>query len=263
MTGTTTAAAVQFPIAPGQVEKNLDQALAALHRLGLRKVRLAVLPEMWSTGFDYRSLPDEAEKTPAVLEQIADSTKRLNMVVVGSLPEKVDGALFNTTFVVDDGRVAGTYRKMHLFSPMGEHLHFQAGSQILVVPTSAGRLGMAICYDLRFPELFRLLTLSGAEIICLPAEWPAPRQEQWRTLIKARAIENQLFLIAANCCGRQGRFDFFGMSLIVSPQGEILAEAGTEAEEITADLDFAAMRDYREKIPALKDRRADVYGNLP
>jgi predicted amidohydrolase len=122
---------------------------------------------------------------------------------------------------------------------------------------------MAICYDVRFPELFRALTLEGADIICLPAEWPSPRQEQWRTLVRARAIENQLFLVAANCCGSQGKLDFFGMSLIVSPRGEILAEAGSSAEEIVATLDFADMAAYRQEIPALRDRRPDIYGHLP
>jgi predicted amidohydrolase len=263
VTGKTTVAAVQFQIEPGAVETNLERVLAALERLRRRKVRLAVLPEMWSTGFDYRSLAQQAEKTPGVVEKLAGQSARLDMVVVGSLPEAADGALFNTTYVLDNGRLLDRYRKLHLFSPMGENRYFQSGDRTLVVPTSAGRLGMAICYDVRFPELFRALTLEGADIICLPAEWPSPRQEQWRTLVRARAIENQLFLVAANCCGSQGKLDFFGMSLIVSPRGEILAEAGSSAEEIVATLDFADMAAYRQEIPALRDRRPDIYGHLP
>jgi predicted amidohydrolase len=263
VTGKITAAAVQFQIEPGAVETNLERVLAALERLRRRKVRLAVLPEMWSTGFDYRTLPQQAEKTPWVVEKLAGQSKWLDMVLVGSLPESADGALYNTTFVLDGGQVLGRYRKLHLFSPMGENRYFQRGDRTLVAPTSAGRLGMAICYDVRFPELFRALALEGADIICLPAEWPAPRQEQWRTLVRARAIENQLFLVAANCCGSQGKVDFFGMSLIVSPRGEILAEAGTGAEEIVATLDFADMAAYRQEIPALRDRRPDIYGHLP
>ena len=107
-----------------------------------------------------------------------------------------------------------------------------------MVPTSVGRLGVAICYDLRFPELFRKLALEGAEILCLPAEWPKPRQEHWRTLLRARAIENQLFVAAANCCGVQGKLDFFGMSLLLSPRGEILAKAGRTDTELTRRLRF-------------------------
>lgn len=259
----TNVAAVQFSIQTDQVENNLLTVLAALQRLNAQNVRLAVLPEMWSTGFNYLSLAQQAEKTDEVVAKITRQSALLNMVIVGSLPESDNGRLYNTTYILDGGKIVGRYRKLHLFSPMQETRHFTAGERALVVATSAGRLGMAICYDLRFPELFRLLALEGAEIICLPAEWPAPRQEQWRTLVRARAIENQLFMVAANCCGRQGKLDFFGMSLIVSPRGDILAEAGTGAEEIIASLDFADMLAYRNQIPALQDRRSDIYGLLP
>jgi predicted amidohydrolase len=131
-----------------------------------------------------------------------------------------------------------------------------------VVDTSVGRIGVAICYDLRFPELFRRLTMDGAELICLSAQWPKPRSDHWRTLLKARAIENQVFMVAANCCGRQGKLDFFGSSMIVSPRGEILAEAGEEPCNVMADIDWEAQRAYRQAIPAWNDRRTDVYGDL-
>ena len=126
--------------------------------------------------------------------------------------------------------------------------------------TSLGRLGIAICYDLRFPELFRKLALEDAEIICLPAEWPKPRQEHWKTLLRARAIENQLFVIAANCCGVQGKLDFFGLSQLISPLGNILQMAGEEDTELVAEFDFKEMEEYRAQIKTLDDRRADIYG---
>ncbi|HEY5973198.1 MAG TPA: nitrilase-related carbon-nitrogen hydrolase, partial [Geobacteraceae bacterium] len=116
-----------------------------------------------------------------------------------------------------------------------------------------------ICYDLRFPELARRLAVEGAEILVVPAEWPKPREEHWRTLLRARAIENQLFVVAANCCGIQGKLDFFGMSLIVGPKGELLAEAGDEPVEITATLDFAEMASWREQITCFKDRKPAYY----
>jgi omega-amidase len=122
---------------------------------------------------------------------------------------------------------------------------------------------VAICYDLRFPELFRKLALEGAEIVCLPAEWPKPRQEHWRTLLRARAIENQLFVAAANCCGMQGKLDFFGMSLLISARGEVLAEGGETNTEITALFDFEEMATYRHQIPCFRDRRPAIYGKLP
>jgi predicted amidohydrolase len=145
---------------------------------------------------------------------------------------------------------------------MGEDRFLAAGDQALVVPTSAGRLGIAICYDLRFPELFRKMALEGAEIVCLPAEWPKPRQEHWRTLLRARAMENQYFVVATNCCGIQGKFDFFGMSLLLSSRGEVLAEAGETDSELLATFDYQEMLDYREQIRCFNDRRPEIYGTL-
>lgn len=262
MSSSIQVAAVQFPVAIGDIETNLLQAERALRQLREKGVRLAVLPEMWSSGYDYPRLEQLAEQTPQVTGVLERLTAELDMVVVGSLPEKDRDRLFNTAFVHDRGREAGRYRKLHLFSPMQEDRYLSAGDRTLVTDTSAGRLGLAICYDLRFPELFRKLALEGAELICLPAQWPSPRQELWQTLLRARAIENQCFLIAANNCGTLGKLRFFGMSQILSPRGEILAEGGTRAEAPNALADRADMAAYRQEIPAWQDRRPEIYGRL-
>ena len=262
MSHTLRAAAIQFPVIAGDIEANLRQVREALQRVHEQGGRLAVLPEMWSSGYAYRQLADLAEQTPRVAAELAKLAARLDLVVVGSLPEKDGANLYNTAFVHDRGQEVGRYRKLHLFSPMKEDRYLTAGDQALVVPTSVGRLGVAICYDLRFPELFRKLALDGAELVCLPAEWPVPRQLHWQTLLRARAIENQFFIVAANCCGQSGRLQFFGMSLIISPRGEFLAEGGDTAAEPSALLDFADMAAYREEIPAWQDRRPEIYGNL-
>ena len=182
------------------------------------------------------------------------------LVCVGSLPEPEAGRIYNTAYVIDRGEIIASYRKLHLFSTMQEDRFLAAGNEVLVAETSIGRLGIAICYDLRFGELFRKLALEGAEIICLPAEWPKPRQEHWNTLLRARAIENQLFIAAANCCGVQGKFDFFGHSQLISPLGNLLAFAGEEETDLIAEFDFAEMAQYRKQIDTLGDRRADIYG---
>jgi predicted amidohydrolase len=257
------AAAVQFHITLGCVDINLQAGLSGIRKAHEKGARLAVLPEMWSTGYDYKRLAALAEETPRVIETLRGITSELGMVIVGSLPEKENGAIYNTAYVIEQGEVRASYRKMHLFSMMGEDRFLSAGDASLVVPTSVGRIGVAICYDLRFPELFRKMALEGAEIICLPAEWPKPRQDHWRTLLRARAIENQLFVAAANCCGIQGKLDFFGMSLLISPRGEILAEGGETATELSAIFDFEEMSTYRFQIPCFKDRRPEVYGKLP
>ncbi|WP_321529737.1 carbon-nitrogen family hydrolase [uncultured Desulfuromonas sp.] len=258
-----TAAAVQFNISLGEIDRNLATVSEGLRRVAAQGAQLAVLPEMWSTGYDYRHLPELAEQTPRVLIALQSLSLELKLVIVGSLPEKEGNALYNTLYVIDQGKQVGHYRKLHLFSSMGEDRFLAAGHNSLVVPTSAGRLGLAICYDLRFPELFRKLALEGAEILCIPAEWPKPRQEHWRTLLRARAIENQMFVVATNCCGLQGKLDFFGMSMLISARGDILQEADEHNTELLATFCHEEMVKYRSQIPCFKDRRPEVYGTLP
>ncbi|PLY06899.1 MAG: carbon-nitrogen family hydrolase [Desulfuromonas sp.] len=255
-----TAAAIQFNIALGYIDANLDKATAALRRVADQGAQLAVLPEMWSSGYDYRNLAELALETPRVLERMQELGRELGLVTVGSLPEPEGDKIYNTAYVIDKGEIVGSYRKLHLFSTMSEDRYLSAGDQVLVAETSIGRLGTVICYDLRFPELFRKLALAGAEVICIPAEWPKPRMEHWKTLLRARAIENQLFVVAANCCGVQGRLDFFGLSQIISPLGNVLQMAAEEDTELVAPLDFNEMVKYREQINILADRRDDIYG---
>lgn len=253
-------AAVQFNIALGDVSTNRNKAFTALRNIADKGVQLTVLPEMWSSGYDYRRLADLAMETSAIVDDLRQETAKLGLVVVGSLPELADGKLYNTAYVVDRGEVVGKYRKLHLFSTMREDKYLHAGDSSLVVSTSVGTIGVAICYDLRFPELFRKLALEGAEILCIPAEWPKPRGEHWQTLLRARAIENQFFVVAANCCRIQGKLDFCGLSRIISPLGNILAAAVEEDTELIAECDFSEMVKYRDQINILNDRRADIYG---
>lgn len=254
------AAAIQFNVNLGYIDANLDTATTALRQVAKQGAKLAVLPEMWSCGYDYRNLAELAEETPRVLAAIQKECRNLKLVCVGSLPELDNGKIYNTAYVIDNGELVGSYRKLHLFSTMREDQYLAAGNQSLVIDTSVGKLGVAICYDLRFPELFRKLALEGAEIICIPAEWPKPRQEHWKTLLRARAIENQLFIIAANCCGVQGKLDFFGLSQLISPLGNVLQMAQEKNAELIADFDFAEMEKYRAQIDTLADRRDDIYG---
>ncbi|MFO7982587.1 MAG: carbon-nitrogen family hydrolase [Desulfuromonadales bacterium] len=257
------AAAVQFNIALGEVETNLAYVREQLPLLRDKDCRLAVLPEMWSTGYDYKHLKDLSEETPRICEELAQMSDELEMVIVGSLPDKREGTIYNTAFVMERGEIVGRYSKLHLFSTMGEDRFLGAGDQTLVVPTSVGRIGVAICYDLRFPELFRKLALDGAELLCVPAEWPHPRGEHWRTLLRARAIENQMPVVATNCCGVQGKLDFAGMSMVVSAWGEILVEAKEQNDTPLAIIDFKEMEDYRFRINCFRDRRPEIYGTLP
>lgn len=259
MSRSVKAAAVQFNISLGEIEPNLLHVRRELPRLAGEGVQLALLPEMWATGFAYKRLNELARQTEELVEELAELSLKHGMVVVGSLPEPHDNKVYNTAFVLDKGALVGKYRKIHLFSLMQEDRYFDAGDSWLLAETSIGKLGVFICYDLRFPELARRLAVEGADILVVPGEWPKPRQEHWRALLRARAIENQLYVVAANCCGIVGKLDFFGMSMIIDPKGELLAEAGDEAESIIATLDFAAMSAWRDQIPCFGDRKPECY----
>jgi len=253
------AAAIQFNIKQGDLDANLDYVRAALRRVAGQGAQLAVLPEMWSSGFAYKNLNELAGRTPGIVEELLELSRELKLVIVGSMPEPHGAKVFNTVYVADNGKLAGVYRKLHLFSLLGEERAFDSGDSWLLAETSVGKLGVIICYDLRFPELSRRLALEGAAVICVPAQWPRPRQEHWRTLLRARAIENQLFVVACNACGPIGRLDFFGMSMIIDPKGEVLAEADAAESEIVASLDMQLMADWRAQIPCFNDRRPELY----
>ena len=253
------AAAIQFNIKQGDVDANLAHVRIALKRAADQGANLAVLPEMWSSGFAYKTLNELALRTAGIVEELLALSRELKLVIVGSMPEPNGDKVFNTVFLADNGTLAGVYRKIHLFSLLGEDRAFSGGDGWLSAETSIGRIGVIICYDLRFPELSRRLAVEGARVICVPAQWPKPREDHWRTLVRARAIENQLFMVACNACGPIGKLDLFGMSMIVDPKGIVLAEAGEEECEVIARLDMQAMADWRAQIPCFSDRRPELY----
>jgi omega-amidase len=253
------AAAIQFNVKQGDVDANLAYVREALPRIAGQGANLAVLPEMWSSGFAYRNLNELALRTEGIVEELLELSARHKLVIVGSMPEPNGDKVFNTVYVADNGRLSGVYRKIHLFSLLGEDRAFSGGDSWLLAETSIGKVGVIICYDLRFPELARRLAVEGAQVICVPAQWPRPRQEHWRTLLRARAIENQLFIVACNACGTIGKLDFFGMSMIIDPKGELLAEAEENEGEIIATLDMQGMNDWRAQIPCFSDRRPESY----
>jgi predicted amidohydrolase len=254
-----TAAAIQFTIKPGDVDYNLAYVRTALRRVSEQGAQLVVLPEMWSCGFSYKYLATLATRTADIVAELLDLSRELGLVIVGSMPEPNGGKPFNSIHLIDNGRLAGVYRKIHLFSLLDEDQFFSRGDRWLLAKTSVGTIGVIICYDLRFPELSRRLALEGAQILCVPAQWPKPRDGHWRALLLARAIENQLFVVSSNTCGIIGKLDFFGMSMIIGPQGEVLAEADRSEVEVIASLSMQDITDWRARIPCFEDRRPELY----
>lgn len=255
-----TAAAIQFNVRQGESAANRSYVRTALARVADLGANLVLLPEMWSTGFAYKTLNELAQKTEAVVAELQELSARHKLVIIGSQPEPAgDNRVYNTAHVIDNGQVVAAYRKLHLFSLLGEDKAFKGGDACCLTETSLGKIGVIICYDLRFPELARRLALEGARVLCVPAQWPKPRQEHWRTLLRARAIENQQYVVSANACGLIGKLDFFGMSMIIDPQGEVLVDAGEQEGEIVAPLSWQAMDDWRARIPCFADRRPELY----
>lgn len=259
--GRVRAGVVQFDVVFGDVDANLEKAVEGVRRLAGEGADVVLLPEMWSSGFDYGRMDGHARRTHAILDHLGKIAAECRVAVAGSLPEVSENGVTNTLTLIDrHGRMVQKYSKIHLFSPGGEHDHFTGGRKAVVCDTDFGRVGFMICYDLRFPELCRKLVLSGATIILIAAQWPLSRQAHWETLVRARAIENQVFVIAANRCGKDERQPYAGHSMIVSPWGECLAKGGLDEADLLAELDSCEVARVRSAITCFNDRRPEVYG---
>lgn len=223
---------------------------------------LIVFPELWSTGYDLANAASYATPTnEGMFAQVAGLAQEHEIEILGSCLSLLgDGQFGNTAVYFDaNGRSLGEYSKLHLFRLMQEEQYLTAGVKPTLLETAWGKVGLSICYDLRFPELFRHYALAGAQIVFLPAEWPHPRLAHWRTLLRARAIENQMYVVACNRVGSSNDTHFFGHSCILDPWGEAVVEAGEDAMLLTAVIDIAKVAEVRAKIPVFEDRRLDIY----
>jgi predicted amidohydrolase len=221
---------------------------------------LVVLPELWTTGaFAYESFAAEAEPLEGLTyEAMAEAASDAGVWLhAGSIPERdPEGPLYNTSLVFSpSGDLAAAYRKIHRFGfDKGEAVLMGAGSDLVTLRLPETTIGIATCYDLRFPELFRGLVDSGAEMFVLSAGWPERRRSHWTLLAQARAVENQAYVLACGTAGTHAGVPQAGHSIVVDPWGEVLAEAGPDEEVLTVDLDPTKVAATREQFPALKDR---------
>jgi predicted amidohydrolase len=240
-------------------DESLDDRVARVAGLvrGQAGADLVVLPELWPQGgFAYDRWEREAQPLDGtVVRALRDAAREVGALVhMGSLVERDDtGRLFNTSVLLGrDGRVLATYRKIHLFG-------FGEGEPKLMTPGDTlvvhDGLGLATCYDLRFPELFRGLLGAGAQIVLMPAAWPAKRVAHWRLLAQARAVEDQTYVVACNTGGTHSGVEMGGGSIVVDPWGGVLAEAGTGEQVLRVTLDRELVGRTRAAFPVLADRR--------
>ena len=225
---------LQFDVKSGNISSNLASVEQGLAEIAASCKQISpgiiVLPELWATGFAYEKLPELTTKIPELLENLQTFSAKYQVHIAGSLPEFSGNSYFNTLFITAPKGIPGSYRKQRLFNPMGEDTFFTPGTEPRPIQTELGPIGALVCYDLRFPELLRKQTALGPNLLVVAAQWPNARIDQWRILIQARAIENQMFVIAANRCGTTDDTTFGGHSMIVAPDGSILLEAGVNME---------------------------------
>ncbi|MEW2300203.1 carbon-nitrogen family hydrolase [Streptomyces sp. NPDC006655] len=253
------ASLIQIDVNEGESVESRRRRVTALVR-EQAEADLVVLPELWTTGaFAYERFATEAEPLEGpTYEAMAKAASDAGVWLhAGSIPERdPDGPLYNTALVFSpSGDLAAAYRKIHRFGfDKGEAVLMGAGRELVTVRLPATTLGVATCYDLRFPELFRGLVDAGAETMVVSAGWPERRRAHWTLLAQARAVENQAFVLACGTAGTHAGVPQAGHSIVVDPWGEVVAEAGAGEEVLTVDLDPAKVAATREQFPALKDR---------
>lgn len=255
--------------------QNLLHARRLIDEAAARGTDVAVLPEMFCCEYKNEAFPANAEPAGGPVWQALSDAARENglWLVGGTLPEAAGGKLYNTAFVFDrQGRQAARHRKAHLFDisvPGGQQFResdtFTPGGEITLFDTEFGRMGLCVCFDIRFPELSRLMALEGAAVIFCPAAFNMTTgPAHWELLFRGRAAENQLFTCGcAPARDTAGSYVSYGNSIIVSPWGTVLGRADAEETIVLADLDLSENTRVRESLPLLSARRTDLYTLTP
>ncbi len=255
------------------VDRNLADALVAIDQAAAARARLVVLPEVWTYLGPDDGIRDAAQTIPGPLtEQLADCARQHGIYLhIGSIHERVEGEprLYNTSVVYDpQGQEIARYRKIHLFDvdlegagAYRESETIAPGEEIVTFDLDGITVGLAICYDLRFPEIFRILALRGAEVIVLPAAFTlATGKDHWEPLLRARAIENSLYMVAPGQVGQHPPGLWcYGRSMVVDPWGLVTAQATDQPTVLTSQLDLDRVRQVRRQVPSLSNRLPDRY----
>jgi len=251
-------ALVQMDLAWEDVAENHRRARRHLEHAREKGARLALLPEMFCTGFSMES--GRIAQPPGGPSEafLRETAKALSLWILASVPETGPRRPRNTAILASPDGSATKYAKIHPFTFGGEDRVYEGGDRVVTVEVEGVRVTPFVCYDLRFPEPFRLAA-DDTDLFAVVANWPEARREHWRTLLRARAIENLCYVGGVNRVGEGGRLRYSGDSVVVSPWGETLAEGSAEETVLFADVDPAEVRDARAKFPALSDRRPEAY----
>ena len=255
--------------ATGDVDANIDRATALADEAAAGDARLVVLPEYLQFRGDDAGFRASARPIPGPFTDAfaAVARRRSVWILAGSLAESIDDPArpCNTSVLIDpDGSIAAAYRKIHLFDvavddgPVDtESARVTPGDTAVVADVDGVKIGLTVCYDLRFPELYRTLALAGAEVLAVPSNFTERTgRDHWEVLLRARAIENQCYVVAAGQTGdHEPARTCFGRSMIIDPWGTVLAQAPDTVGIVTADLDLGRLDTIREELPSLANRR--------
>ena len=258
---------VQLDIAWEDGEANHAKVAALLDAAQPQRGALIILPEMFATGFSMNvAAVAEGEEGPT-RRFLSNLARELGVWVVGGVARRDDTTSKaeacrprNEALVFEpsSGRLVARYHKIHPFF-VGESTHFAAGDEVVTFDWQGMTVAPFVCYDLRFPEAFRTAVRRGAQLFVVVANWPEPRESHWVTLLRARAIENQAYVVGVNRCGSDPNLRYGGRSLVIDPRGEIVADAGRDETVISADIDVAVVEAWRRQFPALRDMRRDLW----
>ena len=253
-------------------EENLKKASSMIEKAREEDGDIAVLPEMFNCPYENEKFIEYCEKkenSPS-LNRMSQLAKDLDMyILAGSIPEEIDGKIYNSSFFFNNkGEIIKNHKKVHLFDidvtgkiSFKESDTLSSGDSFNIADTPYGKIGMGICYDLRFVELSRILTLNGADILIYPGAFNLTTgPAHWETLFKSRALDNQVYAIGvAPALNKNSNYHAYGHSLVASPWGDIIAECGFDEELKIVNLDLNKIKQVREEIPVLKNRRTDLY----
>lgn len=264
-------AVLQYQIDSAQPEKNVKKSLKLIQEISLKNPDLILLPEICigaplSKKWRYFYML----QYKLFLEALCLIAKQNKICFYGSFLEEMNPALspisqeakkfFNSAlFINQSGKIINRYNKIHLFALDGENKRFEAGKSSQVFTSPFGKVAPLICYDIRFPELLRKQTFAGAELALVCAQWPSSRRDHWTTLLKARAIENQIFVVACNRTGTKGNLSYSGDSCVISPWGEILLQLNEQKDYGICDINLSEIARIRKKFPFLKSALKDKF----
>jgi predicted amidohydrolase len=258
---TLTVAGIQPDIAWEEPEANLRRAEEAVARAAGDGARLVVLPEMFATGFSMKARA-MASHADAIAAWVSEAARRHGVWVLAGLAVPGDARPRNEARLVDpEGDLRAAYHKVHPFTLAREHEHFEGGSAVYTVDVEGVRVTPLVCYDLRFPELFRAAA-HQTDLFVVIANWPEARRAHWRALLQARAIENQAYVLGVNRVGEGDRLRYVGDSVLHDPLGEPVSTAAAQPGRVQGVVDAAQVGDVRARFSFLADRRPAVYAGL-